>query len=134
MRDTRYQAYVDIRYFVTTPGDNIDLVAPMFCDALLTLKKTEGKKIQDINGILDFAVRHSNKAYPKIDLGVKHFVPTCDGGLMHNSSFIGFIHYAILLKARTQAFSGAFACRGCSPRRFSEARSRCPAFCCRRFS
>lgn len=97
MRDTRYQAYVDVRYFVTTPGDNIDLVAPMFCDALLTLKKTKGKKIQDINGILDFAVRHSNKAYPKIDLGVKHFVPTCDGGLMHNSSFIGFIHYAILL-------------------------------------
>ncbi len=95
MRDIRCQAYVDIRYFITTPGDNIDLVAPMFCDALLTLKKSDGKKIQDFNGILDFAVSHSNKAYPKIDLGIRHFVPTCDGGLMHNSSFLGFIHYAL---------------------------------------
>lgn len=95
MRDIRYQAYVDIRYFITTPGDNIDLVAPMFCDALLTLKQSGGKKIQDFNGILDFAVSHSNKAYPKIDLGIRHFVPTCDGGLMHNSSFLGFIHYAL---------------------------------------
>lgn len=87
MRDFRYQAYVDIRYFITIPGDNMDLVAPMFCDTLLTLKKSEGKKIQDFNGILDFAVSHSNRAYPRIDLGIKHFVPICDGGLMHNSSF-----------------------------------------------
>ena len=41
-RDIRYQAYVDICYFITTPGDNIDLVAPILCDALLTLKNTEG--------------------------------------------------------------------------------------------
>lgn len=95
LRDIRLQAYVDIRYFITQPGDNIDLVAPMFCDALLTLKKSEGQKIQDFNGILDFAVRNSNKAYPKIDVGIRHFVPICDGGLMHNSSFLGFIHYAI---------------------------------------
>ncbi len=95
MRDIRYQALVDIRYFITTPGDNIDLVAPMFCDALLTLKNSGGKKIQDFNGILDFAVSHSNKAYPRIDLGIKYFIPTCDGGLMHNSSFLGFIHYAL---------------------------------------
>lgn len=95
MRDFRYQAYVDIRYFITIPGDNMDLVAPMFCDTLLTLKKSEGKKIQDFNGILDFAVSHSNRAYPRIDLGIKHFVPICDGGLMHNSSFYGFIHYSL---------------------------------------
>lgn len=95
LRDVRYQAFVDNRYFITTPGDNIDLVAPMFCDALLTLKKSDGKKIQDFNGILDFAIRHSNTAYPKIDLGTKYFVPTCDGGLMYNSYFFGFIHYSI---------------------------------------
>lgn len=95
LRDIRYQVYVDIRYFITNPGDNIDLVAPMLCDALLTLKKSDGKKIQDFNGILDFAVGHSNKAYPKIDLGIRYFVPTCDGGLKHNSSFYGFIHYAL---------------------------------------
>ncbi|WP_295591676.1 hypothetical protein [uncultured Methanobrevibacter sp.] len=94
LRDIIYQAYVDIRYFISTPGDNIDLVAPMFCDTLLTLKKTDGAKIQSFNGILDFAVGHSNKAYPNIDLGVRYFLPSCDGGLMHNSSFYGFIHYA----------------------------------------
>ena len=53
----------DIRYFITKPGDNIDLVAPMFCDTLLTLKKSEGTKIQDFNGILDFAVSHSNNPF-----------------------------------------------------------------------
>lgn len=95
MRDIRYQACVDIRYFITSPGDNMEMAAPMFCDTLLSLKKSEGTKIQDFNGILDFAVSHSNRAYPKIDLGIRHFVPTCDGGLMHNPSFYGFIHYAL---------------------------------------
>lgn len=95
-RDCRSQAFIDIRYFITTPGDNIDLVAPMFCDAILTLKKSEGKKVQDFNGILDFAISHSNKAYPSIDLGIRHFLPTCDGGLMHNSSFLGFIHFSVI--------------------------------------
>lgn len=96
LRDVRSHSYIDIRYFITKPGDNIDLVAPMFCDTLLTLKKSEGTKIQDFNGILDFAVSHSNKAYPSIDLGIKYFLPTCDGGLMHNTSFYGFVHYDLL--------------------------------------
>lgn len=96
LRDVRYQSYIDIRYFVTKPGDNIDLVAPLFCDTLLTLKNSEGNKIQDFNGLLDFAVSHSNKTYPSIDLGVRHFLPTCDGGLIHNTSFLGFVHYDLL--------------------------------------
>lgn len=95
MRDIKYNAYVDIRYFIYSPGDNIDLTASMFCDTLLTLENSKGEKIQDFNGILDFAVGHSNKAYPQIDLGVKYLLPICDGGLMHNKLFYGFIHYSI---------------------------------------
>ena len=94
-RDIRYYGLVIIRYFVEQPGANIDLVAPMFCDAILTLKKNEGKKIQDFNGILDFAVSHSNSAYPSIDLGIKQFLPSCDGGLKPNNRFNGFIHYSL---------------------------------------
>ncbi len=96
LRDYRYKTYVDIRYFVENSGSNIDLRAPMFCDSILTIKKNEGKKIQDFNGILDFAVRNSNKAYPGIDLGLKHFLPTCNGGLKPNGLFYGFIHYSIV--------------------------------------
>lgn len=96
LRDIRHQAFVDIRYFITNPGDNIHLAAPMFCDTLLTLNRTKGERIQDFNGILDFAIAHSNKAYPNIDLGIKYILPTCDGGLKHNSSFCGFIHYVTI--------------------------------------
>ena len=94
-RDIRYYSLADIRYFIERPGANIDLVAPMFCDAILTLKKSEGKKIQDFNGILDFAVSHSNSAYPSIDLGIEKFLPSCDGGLKPNNRFHGFIHYSL---------------------------------------
>lgn len=96
LRDYRYKPYVDIRYFVEKSGSNIDLRAPMFCDSILTIKRNEGKKIQDFNGILDFAVRNSNKAYPGIDLGLKHFLPVCNGGLKPNGLFYGFIHYSIV--------------------------------------
>ena len=94
-KNVRYQAFVDIRYYVTNPGDAIDLVAQTFCDALLTLENTKGERIQSFNGILDFAVRRSNKSYPSINLGIKHFLPTCDGGLMPNQRFYGFIHYVV---------------------------------------
>jgi hypothetical protein len=80
-RDIRYYSLVDIRYFIERPGANIDLVVPMFCDAILTLKNSDGKKIQDFNGILDFAVSPSNSTYPSIDLGIEKFLPSCDGGL-----------------------------------------------------
>lgn len=95
LRDCRYQQTVDIRNFIFNPSDSINLAAPMYCDTILTLKNSDGLRMQDFNGILDFAVRHSNRAYPKIDLGIKQFLPTCDGGLLHNSSFLGFIHYSI---------------------------------------
>lgn len=96
LRDYRYKTYVDIRYFIENAGSNIDLRAPMFCDSLLTIERNEGKKIQDFNGILDFAVRNSNKAYPGIDLGLRHFLPVCNGGLKPNNLFYGFIHYSIV--------------------------------------
>jgi len=97
-RDIRNYSFVDIRYFIERPGANIDMVAQMFCDAILTLKSSEGKKIQDFNGILDFAVTHSNITYPSIDLGIKYFLPSCDGGLKPNSQFNGFVHYSIVYK------------------------------------
>ena len=96
LRDVRFKQYVDIRYFIENAGANIDLTAPMFCDSILTLHKNEGEKIQDFNGILDFAVNHSNRAYPGIDLGLRHFLPVCDGGLKPNGQFYGFIHYGIV--------------------------------------
>ncbi len=95
-RDCEYKDQIDIRYFITNPGDNLNIMASMFCDTLLTLNNTQGQKLQDFNGILDFAVTHSNKTYPKIDLGIKNFLPSCDGGLKPNRSFIGFINYVIL--------------------------------------
>ena len=97
-KDVRYQNFVDIRYFFSNPGRNIDMIAPMFCDSLLTLKNSNGAHLQEFNGILDFAVTHSNKSFPNIDLGVTRFIPICDGGLVLNSSFLGFIQFSIYYK------------------------------------
>ena len=41
-------------------------------------------------------MRNSNKAYPGIDLGLRHFLPVCNGGLKPNGLFYGFIHYSIV--------------------------------------
>ena len=96
LRDQRYKTFIDVRYFIENAGSNIELVAPMFCDAVLTIHMSNGKKIQDFNGILDFAVSHSNRSYPNIDLGIHNFLPSCDGGLKHNPAFLGFIHYSLV--------------------------------------
>lgn len=96
LRDVKYRGLFHVRNFIERPGDNIDLSSLLFCDILLTLKNSNGEKLQDFNGILDLAVTHSNPSYPNIDLGIRHFLPICDGGLKHNPRFIGFIHYSIV--------------------------------------
>ena len=96
LRDLRYPTLFHIRNFIERPGDNIDLSSLLFCDILLTLKNSNGEKLQDFNGILDLAVTHSNPAYPNIDLGIRNFLPVCDGGLIPNPHFIGFIHYSVV--------------------------------------
>lgn len=94
-RDYKYQSYVDGRYFITSPGSNIMMTAPMFSDAILTLRETNGERLQTFNGILDLAVKNSNAAYPNIDFGVRNFLPYCDGGLIHNHYFLGFVRYDV---------------------------------------
>jgi hypothetical protein len=96
LRDVKYSGLFYSRYFIEKSGDNIDLSALLFCDVLLTLKINNGTKLQDFNGILDFAVKHSNSAYPNIDLGIRKFLPICDGGLKPNPQFYGFIHYSLI--------------------------------------
>ena len=94
-RDYKYRVCVDCRYFMERPSTNILMMSPMFADAILTLYKTKGTRLQSFNGILDLAIKHSNSAYPNIDFGVKNFLPCCDGGLVPNSSFYGFIHFDV---------------------------------------
>lgn len=94
-RSYKYPVCVDGRYFIERPGSNIMMMAPMFSDAILTLYNTKGERLQSFNGILDLAIKNSNSAYPNIDFGVKNFLPCCDGGLVPNSSFYGFIHFDV---------------------------------------
>ena len=96
LRNLKYPMLFHIRNFIERPGDFIDLSSLLFCDILLTLKNSNGEKIQDFNGILDLAVRHSNPSYPHIDLGIRSFLPVCNGGVIPNPKFIGFIYYSIV--------------------------------------
>lgn len=96
LRDLKFPTLFHIRNFIERPGDCIDLSSLLFCDILLTLKNSNGNKIQDFNGILDLAVIHSNPSYPHIDLGIQRILPECNGGLIPNPEFIGFIHYSIV--------------------------------------
>lgn len=94
-RDYKYQGCVDGRYFIERPGTNILMMSPMFSDAILTLYQTKGSRLQSFNGILDLAIKHSNSAYPNIDFGIKSYLPCCDGGLVPNHVFYGFIHFNV---------------------------------------
>lgn len=96
LRNLKYSTLFHVRNFIERPGDNINLSSLLFCDILLTLKNSNGDTMQDFNGMLDLAVLHSNPAYPNIDLGIKNFLPICDGGLKANPQFVGFIHYSIV--------------------------------------
>lgn len=94
-RNYKYPNCVYGRYYISAPGSNMSMAAPMFADAVLTLKKTNGQHLQTFNGILDLVITHSNRAYPKIEFDVYKFLPSCDGGLIPNVAFKGFIHYDV---------------------------------------
>lgn len=94
-RDYKFPDTVDGRYYITSPGSNVLIAAPMFADAIVTLKNNNGQFLQTFNGILDLAIKNSNPAYPSINLGAGMYIPCCDGGLIPNQSFNGFIHFDI---------------------------------------
>lgn len=104
-RDYKYPGCVDGRYFIERPGFNILMMAPMFCDAIITLRQTKGERLQSFNGILDLAIKNANRTYPNIDFGIKNFLPYCDGGLIPNNMFYGFIHFDVIYSLDESLFT-----------------------------
>ena len=52
------------------------------------------------------AYAHCDSNSPKVDFGLKHIVPTCNGGAVPNSSqFSGFICYTVVYTINEQAFT-----------------------------
>lgn len=95
-KDNEYDEYIRYRYCIEKPSEPIELTTPLLSDCLLTLNNSQGKSFQTYDGILDFAMTHCDKNHPNINLMLEKILPTCDYGAVYNSSFKGFIDYALI--------------------------------------
>lgn len=95
-RDNPFDEFIRFRYCIETPSAAIPLTVSLLCDSVLTLYKSNGSTFQTFNGILDFAITHSNYTHPSIELQLDKFIPTCPKGVVSNPSFCGFIDYEII--------------------------------------
>lgn len=92
----KFARFSRYRYCLESPGDPLPLSSYLLCDSIITIVNSGGRTFQEFNGLLDFAIQQTNIACPKIDFGLHHFMPVCDGGAKINSAFKGFIDYCTL--------------------------------------
>lgn len=96
-RHNDFEKFIRYRYCLNTPDESIYIGSQLLCDCILTLNQTHGRTLQTFNGILDFAISHSDITNPKMNLGLVDFLPRCDGGAVYNDDFCGFIDYAVTI-------------------------------------
>lgn len=97
-KDNKYDDFVRYRYAIETPTDSVVLTVPLLCDNILTLINSQGDTFQTFDGILDFAMVHSDKVHPSINFGLNCFIPTCEKGAVFNNEFKGFVDYQLICK------------------------------------
>ena len=86
-----FEDFIRYRYCIESPGDPIKIEVPILCDSILTLINSNGKTLQTINGLIDYAVTHSNVISSQINWSLKRILPICQNGLFTNPHFKGFI-------------------------------------------
>ena len=103
--DNPYSDFIWFRYCIITPEERINLAAPLLCDCIKTIVKTDGQDFQSFDGIMDFAMKHCDVTKPNITLGLTFFLPKCDGGVVYNQDFYGFIDYGIVFRLDEEKFT-----------------------------
>lgn len=74
-----------------SPKEAYPLSIELLCNSVRIFKKVMAKNFQDINGLLDIAIKKCDVVQPKIDFKVNEILPICNGGAIVNASFSGFI-------------------------------------------
>lgn len=86
-----FEDFIRYRYCIESPGDPIKIEVPLLCDSVLNLLNSNGKTLQTINSLIDYAVIHSNIFSSHINWSLKRILPICKNGLFTNPHFKGFI-------------------------------------------
>lgn len=94
-RDCRKNIYARCRDCLAYIDFPIDISNELLCDSIITLKESNGRFYQDINGTLDVAMQNCSVEDPRIVIFWSKILPICNGGAVYNKSFCGFIDYAI---------------------------------------
>lgn len=97
-KDNPYSCFSRYRHCMITPQEKTELGNSLLADCLITLYETRGELFQSFNGVLDLAITHCDITQPKVNFGLKRFIPQCQGGYIRNQDFLGFIDYELLYK------------------------------------
>ncbi len=94
-KENDYADLVRFRHCLYSPEEPIFIGNNLLADCLITLIETNGLEYQAFDGLLDLLVQNCDSQNPSVDFGFQSFLPTCNGGVIVNRSFRGFIDYAI---------------------------------------
>lgn len=89
--NNKYNKFQIFRHCLKSPKEAYPLSIELLCNSVRIFKKSNGRKFQDINGLLDIAIKKCDVVQPKIDFKVNEILPICNGGAIVNASFSGFI-------------------------------------------
>ena len=95
-KENEFAYFTRYRYCINTPGEPLSLTTELLADSILTLYNSNGTKFQTYNGILDFAMVHSDCSNPSIQFRMNKFLPVCEEGAEYDENFGGFIYYSTL--------------------------------------
>lgn len=70
-KNNTYDEFIRYRYCIETPAEPIILTTSFLADSFLTLYNSQGRTFQTFDGVLDFAMTHSDKVRPNINLMLK---------------------------------------------------------------
>lgn len=104
-KNNTYDEFIRYRYCIETPAEPIILTTSFLADSFLTLYNSQGRTFQTFDGVLDFAMTHSDKVRPNINLMLKRIIPTCKHGQVYNDSFKGFVDYQLIRRMNKELMS-----------------------------
>lgn len=102
--NNRYKKFERLCNVLTANLSPLDMTVPLLCDNIQCFIKSNGTSFQSFNGVLDCTFMNVNPLYSEINFNLNKILPTCNGGAVYDSNFIGFINYRLIIELAKENF------------------------------
>lgn len=106
--NNRYKKFERFCNVLTANLSPIDMTVPLLCDNIQCFIKSNGTSFQSFNGVLDRTFMNANPLYSEMNFNLDKILPTCNGGAVYDSNFIGFINYRLVIELAKENFKEGY--------------------------